>query len=144
MGLYGSIPYISSFSSNHSGNIGIYWLNSAETWVDIYTASNYAAAENYGTDNRRGIIWSSETNLIEFVLIIASDPKDLLGKWATVTGFAPLPPYFSLGYHQSRWSYYSADDISNVNFRFDFHEMPYDVIWLDIDVSLFIFYYADI
>ena len=74
---------------------------------------------------------------MEFVLILAPNPRDLLSKWSQVTGQAPLPPYFSLGYHQSRWSYFSADDVSNVNFRFDFYDLPYDVIWLDIDVSLF-------
>lgn len=50
------------------------------------------------------------------------------------TGASSMPPYFALGYHQSRWSYYSADDVSNINFRFDYYEVPFDVIWLDIDV----------
>jgi alpha 1,3-glucosidase len=54
-----------------------------------------------------------------------------------VSGKGALPPYFSIGYHQSRWSYYSADDVSLVNLRFDIFDIPYDVIWLDIDVSLF-------
>jgi alpha 1,3-glucosidase len=38
LGLYGSIPYLTTFSDTNKGNVGIYWANSAETWVDLYTA----------------------------------------------------------------------------------------------------------
>lgn len=125
-----------SYSNKVQGNVGIYWLNSAETWVDTYTAS-YAKLniEEQALIKRKGVIWSSESNVMEFVLILSPNPRNLLGKWQTVTGQAPLPPYFSLGYHQSRWSYLSADEVSNVNFRFDFYDLPYDVIWLDIDAT---------
>jgi alpha-glucosidase (family GH31 glycosyl hydrolase) len=72
---------------------------------------------------------------MDFFILVSSHPKHLVHKLATVTGFASLPPYFSLGYHQSRWSYYSADDVININQRFDFNDVPFDVIWLDIDVT---------
>jgi alpha 1,3-glucosidase len=35
--LYGSIPFLLGHYPNESTNIGIYWLNTAETWVDLYT-----------------------------------------------------------------------------------------------------------
>jgi alpha 1,3-glucosidase len=38
LGLYGSIPYLMSYSNKFEGNVGIYWINSAETWVDLYSA----------------------------------------------------------------------------------------------------------
>jgi alpha 1,3-glucosidase len=114
------------------GNVGIYWVNSAETWAELYTA-NYTKDDQ--EDLKRGAFWSSETNLLEFVLILSKTPKDLLVKWQLITGVAPLPPYFSLGYHQSRWSYFSAGDVSNLNFRFDFYDLPLDVVWLDIDAT---------
>jgi len=133
LGLYGSIPYLMSFpqpSDGPQGYVGIYWLNAAETWLDLFTSTSPSS------DPRRGAFWSSETNILEFLLILSSTPKPLLTKWQSLTGQSPLPPYFSLGYHQSRWSYFSAEDVSNVNFRFDFYELPFDVIWLDIDATL--------
>jgi alpha 1,3-glucosidase len=36
---------------------------------------------------------------MEFFILLGETPKDILGKWATVSGYAPVPPYFSLGYH---------------------------------------------
>ena len=64
------------------GNVGIYWINSAETWVDTYTAS-YATlnSEDQSVKKTRGAIWSSESNVLEFVLILPPNPRNLLGKW---------------------------------------------------------------
>jgi hypothetical protein len=54
-------------------------VNSAETWVELYSA-NYTKNETE-EDLRRGAIWSSETNILEFVLILAQTPKAILNKW---------------------------------------------------------------
>lgn len=46
---------------------------------------------------------------------------------------APLPQYWTLGYHQSRYSYESIEDIENVVSEFDNNNFPLDAMWLDID-----------
>lgn len=76
-----------SYSNKVEGNVGIYWINSAETWVDLYTAS-YAKLniDEQSLDKRKGAIWSSESNVMEFVLILSPNPRNLLGKWQGVTG----------------------------------------------------------
>lgn len=40
---------------------------------------------------------------------------------------------FALGYHQSRWNYRNEADTLAVDASFDRHNIPYDVIWLDIE-----------
>ena len=40
---------------------------------------------------------------------------------------------FALGYHQCRWNYNDEDDVKQVDSKFDEHDIPYDVIWLDIE-----------
>lgn len=50
-----------------------------------------------------------------------------------LTGYQALPPLFSLGYHQCRWSYEDEEDVKAVDAGFDIHNIPYDVFWLDID-----------
>lgn len=50
-----------------------------------------------------------------------------------LTGTQALPPLFSLGYHQCRWNYEDEDDVQKVDAGFDTFDIPYDVIWLDID-----------
>jgi alpha 1,3-glucosidase len=41
--------------------------------------------------------------------------------------------YFALGYHQSRWNYNDQDDVRYVDSKMDEHDIPVDVIWLDIE-----------
>lgn len=41
--------------------------------------------------------------------------------------------YFAFGYHQSRWNYNDQEDVKNVDESFDEHDIPCDVIWLDIE-----------
>ncbi|XP_024053221.1 neutral alpha-glucosidase C isoform X2 [Terrapene carolina triunguis] len=48
-------------------------------------------------------------------------------------GTQALPPLFSLGYHQCRWNYEDEQDVKTVDTGFDEHDIPYDVIWLDIE-----------
>ncbi|MGH0114484.1 UNVERIFIED_CONTAM: hypothetical protein FKN15_018803 [Acipenser sinensis] len=43
------------------------------------------------------------------------------------------PPLFSLGDHQSRWNYEDEADVLAVDAGFDQRDIPYDVIWLDIE-----------
>jgi alpha 1,3-glucosidase len=40
---------------------------------------------------------------------------------------------FALGYHQCRWNYRDEADTLAVDAGFDAHNIPYDVIWLDIE-----------
>ena len=40
---------------------------------------------------------------------------------------------FALGYHQCRWNYRDEADTRAVDAGFDEHNIPYDVIWLDIE-----------
>lgn len=39
------------------------------------------------------------------------------------------------GYHQSRYSYMTEEEVLEVSRQFDAHKIPLDVIWLDIDYT---------
>lgn len=113
----------------NENNVGLFWSNAAETWIDTYTVKP-------NKDNlKKGSLWYSESGVLEFVLMMGKNPKEIMSKWADVSGYPAIPPYFSLGYHQSRWSYLTAKEVSEVNFQFEYFELPLDAIWLDIDVS---------
>ena len=59
--------------------------------------------------------------------------KDVLRRLADLTGHMPLPPLWSLGYHQCRWSYHPADRVRELARTFREKDVPCDAIWLDID-----------
>lgn len=64
---------------------------------------------------------------------ILGTPQQALSRYTELTGRAPLPPAWSLGYHQCRWGYRTEDDIRQVAAGFEEHDLPISAIHLDID-----------
>ena len=54
-------------------------------------------------------------------------------KYASLTGTSSMPQLFTTTYHQCRWNYRDEEDVANVDANFDEFDIPYDVLWLDID-----------
>ncbi len=68
------------------------------------------------------------------VYIIENDsPQAVLTELANLTGHPPLPPVWSLGYHQSRYSYTPQSRALDIAQEFRNRDLPIDAIWLDID-----------
>jgi alpha-glucosidase len=60
-------------------------------------------------------------------------PELCLDRYTKLTGRPPMPPRWSLGYHQSRWGYKTQDDIQEIAESFREHQLPISAIHLDID-----------
>ena len=60
-------------------------------------------------------------------------PERAMHHYAKLTGRPPLPPLWSLGFHQSRWGYQNEGDIREVSNGYRVHDLPLSVIHLDID-----------
>ena len=57
----------------------------------------------------------------------------IIRDYTWLTGRMKLPPYWSLGYQQCRWSYYPETEVLNLAQNFRDKKIPCDVIYLDID-----------
>ncbi|KAJ1983776.1 glucosidase II [Dimargaris verticillata] len=151
MALYGAIPVMMAHRPNCTA--GVFWLNAAETWVDIEkyaepmdaedqkspsrwaqwlaAASSHAAATTMTTTSTH---WMSEAGTLDFfVLTGGTSPAAVLKQYGQLTGTSALPPMFSIAHHQCRWNYVDQADVLDVNANFDVYDIPYDVIWLDIE-----------
>ncbi|XP_017702478.2 alpha-glucosidase 2 isoform X1 [Phoenix dactylifera] len=60
-------------------------------------------------------------------------PTDVLMSLSHAIGTVFMPPKWSLGYHQCRWSYDSAAKVLEIARTFREKCIPCDVIWMDID-----------
>ncbi len=58
---------------------------------------------------------------------------NVLRQYTELTGRMPMPPRWSLGYHQCRWSYASEQQVRELAARLRERDHPCDGIWLDID-----------
>jgi alpha-glucosidase len=64
---------------------------------------------------------------------ISGDLPHLLRRYSALTGRAPLPPRWALGFHQSRWGYLNETDIREVVKGFRERDLPLAAVHLDID-----------
>ncbi|XP_014253247.1 neutral alpha-glucosidase AB [Cimex lectularius] len=134
MSLYAAIPFLIAHSEDHT--VGFFWLNPSETWIDVETHNdvvssivNFVGAKQPQVETH----FMSESGNIDAFLTLGPKPKDVFRQYSALTGTAPIPPYFSLGYHQSRWNYNDQEDVDAVNKGFDEHDLPMDALWLDIE-----------
>ncbi|KIW57882.1 hypothetical protein PV05_02438 [Exophiala xenobiotica] len=136
MTLYGSIPFLQAHRTDST--VGIFWLNAAETWVDITKSTHGGNPLTLGLSG--GVVdththWMSESGILDVFVMLGPTPKDLSKSYGELTGYTQLPASFALGYHQCRWNYVSDEDVKDVDRKFDKHNIPYDVIWLDIEYT---------
>lgn len=123
MSIYGSIPLLHAHSA--SSTVGLLNLVGSETWIDV----------SHPSDKSTKTHWISESGILDLFLLPGPSPDDVFEQYARLTGPTSLPPEWSLGYHQSRWNYLSSDDVRSVAKRFDEADIPFDVLWLDIEYA---------
>jgi len=61
------------------------------------------------------------------------DPEVLIEDFHSYIGPAHIPPFWSLGYHQSRWGYHNVSALETVIEKYHENGIPLDIIWSDID-----------
>jgi len=129
MSLYGAVPLLYSHvaSATNPRTSGFFFLNAAEMFVDVEKYEN--------PDSSRGIRahFIAETGNVDLFLLSGLTPRLVNAQYMSLTGLPIMPPRFSVGYHQCRWSYKSQMDIMHIDRQFDAHDIPYDTLWLDID-----------
>ncbi|MFB2935330.1 TIM-barrel domain-containing protein [Aerosakkonemataceae cyanobacterium BLCC-F154] len=64
------------------------------------------------------------------------EPQKLLERYTQLTGKAPLPAKWTLGYHQSRWGYRTERNVRQEINSFQNHNIPISAIHLDIDCQV--------
>ncbi|KAF2743555.1 glycoside hydrolase family 31 protein [Sporormia fimetaria CBS 119925] len=135
MTLYGSIPFMQAHRKGST--VGVFWLNAAETWVDVTKHKSIPNPLSLGilghTDTQTH--WISESGILDVFVFLGPTPQDLTRQYGELTGYTAMPQSFAIAYHQCRWNYVSDEDVKDVDRRFDKFNIPYDVIWLDIEYT---------
>ncbi|KAK9766590.1 glucosidase II, partial [Basidiobolus ranarum] len=124
MALYGSIPFMMAHGKHRT--VGVFWMNAAETWIDIEKDTN----EKQTTTQTH---WISESGVMDVFVFLGPTSSDIFRQYSSLTGYATLPQSFAIAYHQCRWNYLDDKDVASVEAGFDQHDIPVDVLWLDIE-----------
>ncbi|KAF5297351.1 hypothetical protein FQR65_LT01281 [Abscondita terminalis] len=138
MAIYGAIPVLYAHGPSHT--VGVFWNNAAEMWVDItnskdgnVVSSLVSLVSGQKQEMHVDAHFMSESGVVDLFVFLGPTLPRAIQQYAKITGVAPLPQYFTLAYHQSRWNYNDEDDVKTVVEKFDEHNLPLDVMWLDIE-----------
>jgi len=117
--IYFTIPFYLSVRGEQVS--GFFWDNASRGWLDV------------GAERSDRITFYAETGELRYYAFSGTDVLTVLSRYTELTGRMPLPPLWALGYHQSRWSYISAQIVRDLAIGFRKRKIPCDVIHFDID-----------
>lgn len=86
-----------------------------------------------------GDAWFDEEAKFRFVggalrlYVVEGYLPETLEEYSRLTGTAPMPPKWSLGFHHCRWGYKSAQEVREVLEGFKQHRLPLSAFHFDID-----------
>ncbi|MBS4174888.1 glycoside hydrolase family 31 protein [Bacillus sp. FJAT-49736] len=115
--LYESIPYFLTLRDGKAH--GIFFDNTHKTVFDMKSEQ-----DTYS-------FWA-EGGQIDYYVLAGPSPKDVLMQYTSLTGRMPIPPKWALGYHQSRYSYETEQEVRELAAAFLKKGIPVDAIYLDI------------
>lgn len=116
--LYCSFPFY--IGMHHNLSYGIFFDNT------------YKSFFNFGASNNRFSSFSADAGEMNYYFIHDHSVAAIIQHYTHLTGRMEMPPLWSLGYQQCRYSYYPDKEVVNVANTFREKDIPADVIVLDI------------
>ncbi len=98
----------------------------------IFFDNTYISYFNMGASNNRFYWFGAEKGELDYYFINGPEIKKVISLYTKLTGRMELPPMWSLGYQQSKWSYYPESAVRTLAETFRNKQIPCDVIYLDI------------
>ena len=117
--IYKSIPFF--LDVRRGRTIGVFFNNTFRSFFD------------FGREKADEYSFGSGDGPADYFLLYGPTPKQVLSDYAWLTGPTPLPPLWSLGFQQSRYTYSPESELVEVEHRLRADKIPTDVLWLDID-----------
>lgn len=116
--IYSTIPF---YIGIHNGlNYGIFMDNS------------YQSDFNFGASNNRFSSFSAQGGEMNYYFIYNKQLADIITSYTSLTGRMAMPPLWSLGYQQNRYSYYPDTEVLRIAQTLREKKIPADGITLDI------------
>jgi alpha-glucosidase len=118
--LYKTFPF---FVGLHSGlTYGLFLDNTHKSYFD-FGASTDEETSWFGADGGD----------LNYYFFGTQGVANIIEDYTWLTGRMEMPPLWSLGYQQCRWSYMSADEVLKIAETFRKKQIPADVMYCDID-----------
>lgn len=117
--VYKNIPFYLGLNNNKG--YGVFMDNTFRSFFD------------FGQERQDVSSFWAQGGEMRYYFINGPKLIDVCQRYTDLTGKPDMPPKWSLGYHQSKWSYYPESTVRNLAQEFRDRKIPCDVIHLDID-----------
>lgn len=116
--LYATIPFY--IGIHHQLNYGVFLDNT------------YQSDFNFGASNNRFSSFGARGGEMNYYFIYHKNLADIIMSYTALTGRMKMPPLWSLGYQQNRYSYYPDTEVLRIAQTLREKKIPADGITLDI------------
>ncbi|MGC1616056.1 MAG: glycoside hydrolase family 31 protein [Candidatus Acidiferrum sp.] len=103
------------------------------TAYGLFFDNTYRSSFDFGKESREYFSFGAEGGELNYYFIAGPEPKKIVEEYTALVGRTPLPPLWSLGYQQSRYSYYPEARAREIVQTLREKKIPADAIYLDID-----------
>src|SRR5215510_3017755 len=119
----------------HGGRVPIPWLVGTRGWA-MFIQQPHGSFDLTGQEGRFDPRNPAESFPINIFIIVNREPSELLAGYARLTGYAEMPPLWSLGYLQSHRTLAGPEEIISVASTFREKALPCDaLIYLGTDFT---------
>jgi alpha-glucosidase len=117
--IYKSIPFFLTFRAGHS--TGVLFDN---TWRSSF---------DFGKTEPGVYSFGAVDGPLNYYFIYGPSPRQVVESYAWLTGKPPLPPIWTFGFQQSRYTYYPQSRVLEIADRLRTDKIPADAVYLDIE-----------
>jgi alpha-glucosidase (family GH31 glycosyl hydrolase) len=117
LNLYGSHPFYLDLRSSGLAH-GVFLRNSNGMDVSL---------------NDQSLSYKVIGGILDFYFFLGPQPEAVIEQYQEVIGHPALPPYWALGFHQSRYGYPNVETLEAVVGNYSSNKLPLDTMWTDID-----------
>jgi len=118
--LYKAIPFYTGI--HHNKAYGIFFDNTFRSYFD------------FAHERRNVTSFWAQGGEMNYYFIYGPEMSDVVATYTNLTGKPhQMPPLWTLGFHQCKWSYYPEAKVKEVASKFRDLKIPCDAIYLDID-----------
>lgn len=125
-------PHVDSLHSLYK-SIPFFLVLKEKGCYGILADNTYRTTFDFGKECDDYYFFEHENGALDYYFIAGETPAQIISRYVELTGHAKIPQKWLLGYHQSRWSYLSAEEVREVANQFRELDIPCDSIHLDID-----------
>ncbi|MDR0182670.1 glycoside hydrolase family 31 protein [Lysobacter arvi] len=99
----------------------------------VFFDNTHRSSFDFGKESDGTLSFGAEDGPLDYYFIAGPQPGQVIERYTALTGRTPLPPLWSLGFQQSRYTYHPESKVREIARQLRDRRIPSDAIYLDID-----------